>query len=229
MRAFHHILFSTLLLLGMLPATSQGIPLPVGQRPLELYGEEALYTVERKGKTIGHYRLAFDQQSDQLQVRVEMALQISVLALFSYRFEYTAQEQWSSDGQLQRLSVMIDDDGERTEHRIERQNNQLCRVGIAGCDPLGQQLLTSNHWHPMLPQQQQLLNTLTGKVSKLQVKQLGHEPFSLGQQSIDATRYQLGGDLDDTLSWYDQNGRWLGMEFSARDGSRIRVRLQEVL
>lgn len=28
------------------------------------------------------------------------------------------------------------------------------------------------------------------------------------------------------LTWYAPNGRWLGMEFSARDGSRIRVRLQ---
>ena len=229
MRAYHHILLSTLLLIGMLPTGGQAMPLPMGQQPVDLYGPEALYAVERKGKTIGHYRLQFEQQFDQLQVRVEMALQIRVLALFSYRFEYTAQEQWSSDGQLQRLSVMIDDDGERTEHRIERQNNQLCRVESAGCDPLGQQLLTSNHWHPLLPQQQELLNTLTGEVSQLQVRRLGDERFSLGQQRIDATRYQLGGDLEDTLSWYDQNGRWLGMEFSARDGSRIRVRLQEAL
>ncbi|MET4001106.1 DUF6134 family protein [Marinobacterium sp. MBR-109] len=226
MRACHYILLSAILLLGMLPATGRAAALPAGQTPLDLYGAEALYTVERKGKTIGHYRLQFDQQPDQLQVHVEMVLQIRVLALFNYRFEYTASEQWSADGQLQQLSVSIDNDGKRTQHRIERQNNQLCRVEAAGCDLLGQQLLTSNHWHPHLPQQQQLLNTLTGQVSQLNVTDLGRETLSFGNDSIVATHYQLGGDLDDTHSWYDQNGRWLGMEFSARDGSRIRVRLQ---
>lgn len=226
MRALRHILISALLLATAQIATAQASAPSGFVSPLSLYGAEAFYSVERKGKTIGHYRLRFDQQSDRLLVDIEMQLHIRVLALFNYRFEYAAQEQWAADGQLQRLNVRIDDDGVLTQHYIERQNNQLCRVEAKICEPLGQRLLTSNHWHPHLPQQQQLLNTLTGQVSQLSVTELGRETLQIGDKSIAATHYQLGGDLDDTHSWYDQNGRWLGMEFSARDGSRIRVRLQ---
>jgi hypothetical protein len=169
----HSLVLAALLWLGSVSAHAIG---PV--TPLALYGPEAFYTVERKGKTIGHYRLQFEQQPDRLNVNVEMQLQIRVLALFNYRFDYRAQEQWTADGRLQ---------------------------------------------------QQQLLNTLTGEVSQLNVTELGRDTLQLGDETIVATHYQLGGDLDDTHSWYDQNGRWLGMEFSARDGSRIRVRLQEKL
>lgn len=226
MRILRHILVSALLLATVQAAAAQ-VGVATGfVSPLNLYGTEALYSVERKGKTIGHYRLRFDQQADRLQVDIEMQLQIRVLALFNYHFEYAAQELWSADGQLQKLNVRIDDDGALTLHRIERQNDRLCRVEAAVCEPLGQRLLTSNHWHPQLPLQQQLLNTLTGEVSELNVTELGRETVQLGNEVIVATHYQLGGDLDDTHSWYDQNGRWLGMEFSARDGSRIRVRLQ---
>jgi hypothetical protein len=220
----HSLVLAALLWLGSVSAHATG---PV--TPLALYGPEAFYTVERKGKTIGHYRLQFEQQPDRLNVNVEMQLQIRVLALFNYRFDYRAQEQWTADGRLQRLEISIDDDGSLKTHSIQRQQNQLCRVEADNCAPLGEQLLTSNHWHPYLPQQQQLLNTLTGEVSQLNVTELGRDTLQLGDETIVATHYQLGGDLDDTHSWYDQNGRWLGMEFSARDGSRIRVRLQERL
>lgn len=66
----------------------------------------------------------------------------------------------------------------------------------------------------------------TGDVSRLDVQLEAEEQLQVGARQVTALRYRLGGDLDDTLSWYDLQGRWLGMEFSARDGSRILVRLQ---
>ena len=42
--------------------------------------------------------------------------------------------------------------------------------------------------------------------------------------AVPVTGFRLGGDLDNTLSWYDQSGIWRGMTFKAKDGSTIDVR-----
>ncbi|MBR9829338.1 MAG: hypothetical protein GYB41_11935 [Oceanospirillales bacterium] len=195
--------------------------------PLQLYGAEALYTVERKGKSIGQYRLSFQSQAKGgFDVDVAMQLQISVLGLFHYDYRYRAREQWES-GRLAAMQVYIDDDGDTREYRFNRRADGLYRLNNnAGDERLGDNLLTSNHWHPLLMKQTQLLNTLTGNVSQLKVELQGEDELQVGERTVSARRYRLGGDLENTLSWYDERGRWLGMEFSARDGSRIRVRLQ---
>ncbi|MBV0933018.1 DUF6134 family protein [Marinobacterium weihaiense] len=196
--------------------------------PLQLYGDSATYSVERKGKPIGHYRLDFSRSDAQtLEVAVEMALQIRVLGLFRYDYRYRANEVWQGADRLSRLDVRINDDGEARDYRFQRREDGLYRLE-PGRSPvrLGDRLLTSNHWHPHLVRQSELLNTLTGEVSSLNVELQAREALQIGGESVMATRYRLGGELNNTLSWYDEQGRWLGMEFSARDGSRIRVRLR---
>lgn len=220
--------FSVLLALpAALAATTEPLRRS-GIEPLQLYGPTVLYSVERKGKPIGEYRLDFRRVEDQgLEVDVAMQLQISVFGLFRYDYRYAAQEVWQGSNRLTRLQVKINDDGDIREYHFQRRSDGLYRLeGEHGAVRLGDRLLTSNHWHPQLMQQSQLLNTLTGDVSQLNVELLGEESLALGDHEVLARRYRLGGDLENTLSWYDERGRWLGMEFSARDGSRIRVRLQ---
>ncbi len=196
--------------------------------PLRLYGDEVYYSVERKGKPIGDYRLSFEEnETGGFSVDVSMQLQLRVLGLFNYDFSYRAEEHWQGPDRLLAMTVSIDDDGDRRALRFERRADGLYRLGDdSSATRLGDRLLTSNHWHPQLVQQAQLLNTLTGDVSRLDVQLEAEEQLQVGARQVTALRYRLGGDLDDTLSWYDLQGRWLGMEFSARDGSRILVRLQ---
>ncbi len=218
-----HVFCFKVVLLGLLASVSAE-----AVEPLRLYGSDAIYSVERKGKTIGEYRLAFRAQpDDRLVVNVSMQLQLRYLGLFKYDFSYRAEEVWQAADRLVAMDVIIDDDGDTRRYRLERRSDGLYRLnGDTDAVRLGDSLLTSNHWHSGLVEQSRLINTLTGEVSRLNVVLQGEEHIQIGARQVRARRYHLGGELEDTLSWYDEQGRWLGMEFSARDGSRIRLRLQ---
>ncbi len=211
---------------GLLLVLLLGMAMPVQAiDPISLYGREATYTVERKGTPIGTYHLRFmPWKQGGLQVDVEMQLQFSYLAVFDYEFQYQAQELWLGDEHLERMDVRIDDDGKVSKYRfIRRQDGLYLDQDNEPATYLGRQLLTSNHWHSGVVKQDKLINTLTGGVSALDVSLEAVEPVEVGGQTVMARRYRLGGELGDTQSWYDNNQRWLGMEFGVRDGSRVRI------
>ncbi len=211
---------------GLLVVLLLALAMPVkAMDPISLYGEEATYTVERRGANIGTYRLRFmPWQQDGFKVDVEMQLQFSYLAVFDYEFSYLAQEYWKGRQQLERMNVRIDDDGKISEYHFRRRSDGLYRdLKDDAAAYLGRYLLTSNHWHPDLMRQDRLINTLTGSVSSLDVSLESEEMVQIGAQTMLAHRYRLGGELGNTTSWYDSNQRWLGMEFDARDGSRVRI------
>ncbi|MBE0509947.1 MAG: hypothetical protein K0A95_00455 [Chromatiales bacterium] len=189
---------------------------------LALYGEEVVFEVERAGRPIGSHQLRFSREGEQLRVEVEMALQIRFLGIFSYHYRYRASESWQ-DGRLQSLQVTVDDNGKQ-QQLMARADGEVLQLEMDGQTrelPAG--LLTTNHWHPAILQQQQVLNTLTGEASQIAVHALGEIMVPRAGDLIAARHYRLGGELQDTETWYDDQGRWLGMEFSARDNSRIRL------
>ncbi|WP_409525823.1 DUF6134 family protein [Nitrincola sp. MINF-07-Sa-05] len=194
----------------------------LAERAFELYGDKAQFDVYRRDTSIGSHSLTFTQEDGLLRVDVEMALQIRYLALFSYRYLYQATEWWQDD-QLIRLEVSVDDNGTSQMISARREGDQLLVESDEGSRSLESGLITTNHWNRAILDQTQVLNTLTGQISEIQVEMLGNDQVPFGDEVVDAMRYRLGGELIDTDTWYDADGRWMGMEFSATDKSRIRL------
>lgn len=194
----------------------------LAERAFALYGDTVEYAVYRRDAPIGTHTLRFSKEDGLLRVDVEMDLQIRYLALFSYRYRYQATEWWQ-DEQLVRLEVSVDDNGD-LQQIVGQQTGALLRVEAGGAERmLEPELITTNHWNSAIVEQTRVLNTLTGQASEIAVEVLGAEQVPAGETWVDATRYRLGGELIDTDTWYDDQGRWLGMEFSATDRSRIRL------
>lgn len=187
-----------------------------------LYGERLEFDVYRSGRQIGTHRLEFSKEEGRLRVDVEMDLHIRVLAVFNYRYNYRATEWWQ-EGVLQRLEVRVDDDGSLTQISAQLEGDQLRLVEGEEVRLLPKGMMTTNHWNVAILSQEAVLNTLTGESSQLSVEFLGESSAPAGLVDVPVRLYRLGGELDNTQTWYDQEGRWLGMEFSARDDSRIRL------
>lgn len=189
------------------------------------YDSQVDYEVFRNGKPVGSYKLNFSTSGqDDLTVAVEMDLSMKIFGLFNYEYYYGAAERWRQD-RLTELRVTIDDDGDQEAISADRVGESI-RVSDANGETrdLHGGLITTHHWYVGILEQPEVLNTLTGEASKLDVKQETSAEWVIDGQNLQVSGYRLGGDLDDTLSWYDQQGIWRGMEFSAGDGSTIQVK-----
>ncbi|GGO79759.1 hypothetical protein GCM10011348_14880 [Marinobacterium nitratireducens] len=189
-----------------------------GESPSQLFFE-----VHRDGESVGSHCLKFTRQGDQLEVEVGMELQVQLPLWFDYRYRYRALERWQ-DGRLAALDVRIEDGSKQRRIEARRRAGALEVEAPGGTWRLPGNLLTSNHWNPAALEQGELLNTLTGRASRIDSQYLGADRLPFGEAELDVRRYRLGGDLEDTVVWYDGSGGWRGLEFSARDGSRVRLK-----
>ncbi len=190
------------------------------QDPLALYGKEIAFDVFREGEKVGRHNVAFSRTSSRdLSVVTRFELQITFLTIPFYEFRYHSSAVWRN-GRLTTLVAQIDDDGEKSTVRAVT-NDQGVRI----TGPKGQQesitfLYPTNHWNAGVLSQSRVLNTLDGKISRVQISEVGRERIRAEGAWVQATRYQYSGDIDTTV-WYDDAGRWLKMRFTAKNGSVI--------
>lgn len=207
--------------LKFLPLCSLALLSP-GTAAMPELPEKMLFEVRLEGRPVGSHCLWFRQSDDRLRVEVSMDLQVPLPLWFDYRYRYRATEWWRS-GRLEALHVTIEDGSRQEQIRARRDRDALEVEAQGGHWRLQGDLVTSNHWNPSVLGRSRLLNTLTGKASDLEIEHEGSEALQFGARTLEVERYRLGGDLEDTRVWYDSEGHWRGLEFSARGGSRIRL------
>lgn len=80
--------------------------------------------------------------------------------------------------------------------------------------------MPATHWDPAMLDGP-FINTEDGRLMRPTVSLVGTERVDVTGGSVEAQHYALRGDADlDTF--YDLTPRWVGLRFTARDGSEIR-------
>ncbi len=184
--------------------------------------QKLAFEVRRDGALVGSHCLVFSRKPEGLRVDVMMELRVPIPLWFDYSYRYRATEWWRS-GRLDALRARIEDGAQRSVIDARTRDGTLEVDGPQGLLRLTRDLLPSNHWNAAVLHETQLLNTLTGGISALDVRHEGTDRIAQGQSLIIAERYRLGGDLEDTRVWYDREGQWRGLAFTAPDGSAIRL------
>lgn len=229
-----------LILAFFLLATSSTAALASSDFP---YGSSLSFAAVRNGQTIGHHRLTFQKNGEQLAVSTAIDLAVKFMGVTAYRYTHRAQEVWSGDT-FQGLTAQTDDDGKKYAIRIRRDGAALAvernappeALSAATLDrgmprdgavrtALSPQVLPSTHWNIRQIRQSALVNTQTGAEARIQVAVLGRETIRTANASIEATRYRYSGDLV-MDQWFDDAGRWVKTSFVASDGSTIEYVLQ---
>jgi hypothetical protein len=136
-----------------------------------------------------------------------------------YRFSYDAEELWDEQG-LKQLTASVDDDGESLYLKGRRSGASFEWSTNNGQYTHPLPVFPTNHWNNAVLNQSYVLNTLTGKLNKVDILNKGQEILSLPSATLPATRYSYSGELE-LDSWYDDQDRWIAMRFKAKDGSYI--------
>ena len=193
--------------------------------PINLYGDVINFDVLREGKVIGQHETRFSWKNNELFVRSRMFLEISVLIFPVYAFDYKSTEIWKND-RLEGLKVRVVDGDEKTEviATLTARGNMLNISGPHGPATVENSILSTNHWNAAVVHDNKVLNTLTGKVNHVVIEPGGVQLLSLPHGTVQTVRYDYTGDLSGTSVWYDSDGRWVKLQFKARDGSTIDYR-----
>lgn len=187
--------------------------------PFKLYGNEINFRVDRNGSPVGFHRVEFKKSSNGLIVKSLFEIKISFLFFTAYSYTYRSESLWQGDCLIS-LTASTNDDGDKSIVQAQFQEGQLQLRGPSGKTVTEPGLYPTNHWHSGILAQDRILNTITGYVNRIQIKNKGPAIILINGAKAQANHYVYSGDLNNEL-WYDRAGRWVKMRFLGNDGSTI--------
>ncbi len=177
-------------------------------------GDEIRFSVRRQGQNFGTHVVRFSEQDSKLVAETEVRLRAGLGPITVFRYDLSASEIWK-DGRLAEIRGEVNDDGKRGRVRAERRGETLVVDGtrFTGDAPPG--IVPASHWNYAQTRAEQLLSTEDGEILAVRVIPKGRETIRAGDRAIEANRYLMESDIDVDL-WYDDDGRWVKLAFSAR-------------
>jgi len=213
--------YSGFVILCLIFSSAAAVPQPDAARGNEQRLYE--YKILREGDPVGTHQILVDHRNDFTSVMSQSIIKIKLLGLTLYRFRYESEEEWDTQG-LRRLQVRVDDDGQRLEINGSRKGERFqWSMNEEEQKSHRMPVFPTSHWNPAVLTQNQVLNTLTGGMSRITVQPHQEETLALEQGVAEVNKFRYSGDLH-LDSWYDKSGRWMGMRFEGRDGSIIEYR-----
>lgn len=190
------------------------------------HGDEISFKVLRKGKPFGYHQVKFNATGDNgftATAEVELTAKLGPITLYSYRHD--SVETWA-DERLIGLTAATRKEGNDIEARANGDESGLTVVGTnyEGTYPVD--IVPANHWNVSQLYTNTMLSTEGGQPLDVVVENLGRETLEIAGTQIEATKIKLASDLTIFL-WYDDDGRWLRLELTAR-GQLIEYVLEDL-
>ncbi len=177
-----------------------------GSRQLRLY---------RDGSEIGGKTVAVSRDGGQVTVQTRIEIDVRFLGIPAYRYRLQADEIWQ-DGVLQSLEAETDDNGTAYAARAAFRDGAVMVEGTEYSGPAPLDAATTSYWSPAFLTRGVWISTQDGRLLNVQAVDRGVEDFPVGEGSVAATRWEITGDLQDLMLFYDASGEWIGTEFPAR-------------
>lgn len=187
--------------------------------PIELYGNELFFDIQRNGQKLGHHQVLFSNDDGDTIVRSTSKIRVEILFIPAYSFDYASTARWSQ-GRLVALTAQTNDGGNLSDVSAHAHANLMKITGSKGEATAELGIFPTNHWHKGVTSKTRVLNTITGAINAVTIRNMGRMPITTERGKVNATHYVYAGDLQ-AEAWYDDAGRWVKLRFPGKDGSTI--------
>ncbi len=181
-------------------------------------GSPTVFTAYRNGSRLGFHRIDYSKDEDRLVADIEIAFDVKLAFIPVYRYRHRNREVWQA-GQLISLETETDDNGEDHKVSAVRKEGRILVDGSEGRLDLPGDSQTTSYWNEASIERGQWIDTQSGKLVRSAVIKRPPEQVLVEGQNLEATRYDLDGDITCSL-WY-ADGRWVRLLFVTEDGSEI--------
>ncbi len=185
----------------------------------KLYPDTTTYSIFRKGKKIGTHTLNIKAVNDRIEVSVDSKITVRILKVPVFRFRYISEEIWQ-DNQLTSVdsTTTTNKNVESAKLQNSGANSTLSYNGKSTeSDYIA---YATNHWNISAIEQSHLFNTVKGVKSSVKVTNKGNDLITIGDQQLATNRFSYSGDLT-VDAWYDENKRWVKLEFLGSDSNPV--------
>jgi hypothetical protein len=183
------------------------------------------FDVTLDGDDFGSHSFAVAQVGDKQRVDIKARFKYKLLFVTAFRYEHQNRELWQ-DNCLHSISSSTDNDGEDQFVRGRMAKDGLKVVSHRGSEVVAGCVMSFAYWNPDILKQDRLLNSQTGELMQVRVKNLGKKTIPVRGQQTAANHYRMElkeGRID---LWYDHHGDWLSLESETADGHILRYELR---
>jgi len=181
------------------------------------------FTAYRNGSRLGFHQIDISGSNGRLVVDIEIAFDVKLAFIPLYRYRHRNREVWE-EGKLVSLDTETDDNGTAFNVKAAREGGRLRVDGSEGPLDLPGDTPTTSYWNEDVIERGEWIDTQSGRLARSAVTKKPSEPILADGRTLDATRYDLDGDITCSL-WY-ANGRWSRLLFVGEDGSEIEYTIE---
>jgi len=167
---------------------------------------------------IGEHRMTVSRAGDRLIVEHDSRIAVKILFAIAYRREARYREVWQDD-RLIAFDAVIDDNGELMEVEARAKGDRLLIDGADGPIEAPADVAPTQPSHEGAIERRWFMKVGTGELLEATVERAGPVTIMLGGKQVEATRYDVFGDLEQEV-WFDDSGLWVKWRL-ARDGGTI--------
>lgn len=185
------------------------------------------FAIFRDGDEIGRHEVRFRAAAGGLEVTTDIDIAVKVAFITAFRFAQAARDHWQ-DGLLRESRVTINDNGTRSETRLQARGDNLSVEG--GIEnrvlyvPLGT-MTDIAFWNLEIVRQRALLDLQRAELTSVAARHGGSETIEIAGTPVAAERYSINADSGRNGDiWFDAAGNWVKGTMTTR-GERLDYRL----
>lgn len=172
---------------------------------------------------IGTHGISFSRSGGDLMVEVRNRMTVKLVFITLFRYEAERREIWR-DGRMLSYRGKTHDDGTDLTLAADIQGDKLIIDGPDGRTEAPAGTFPSHPWNPKIVEQTLLMDTETGKLLEVAVREAGEETIEARGGPVKATKFVVTGDHEREI-WFGPDGTWLQMRFDS-DGSDVTFTLK---
>ena len=174
-------------------------------------------------REIGFHEFRISGEEELRQVEINAQFDVKILFFNAYQYVHRNFEQWNGDcleeieSQTNDNGTLLTVSGESTPASFEIETNETAATVNAAC------IRSFAYWNPVILDSDRLLNSQTGELMNVTVKNAGNDTIQFGNSALEAVKYTIEtGDGPISLWYTPDREHWLALEAPAKGGRTIR-------
>jgi hypothetical protein len=156
---------------------------------------------------IGEHEITIRREDDAIVVEHTAELAVEILGLTAHHRTTRFREVWQGD-RLVAYEGLVEDNGEPFPVRAQASGDRLLVEGLAGRTRAPAVTAPSVPSLEFAIEREWFFDSRTGELLNAIVTRAGREPLKVGDRVVEATRYEIAGDLEQHV-WFDDSGAWV--------------------